>query len=463
MRKLCLLVILVFTITMFLFLIGAAQSTKEITTISFWTPLTTEADKVVHSKLIEKFETENPDIKVVPEYVSHKDWFTRWMTAIVSKQTPNLALCNTSQSAWLYEQNMSLPLEDLVNEIDPNKTEFVYSRSTIPAFQTPDGHIWAIPFVVNINALWYRKDLLAEAGISPDSIKTWDDLYKAAEKISSPPDLYGIGMALTRELGAQQMLFVWTNANNGDLFSPETGAYQFDDPETRQKAKEALEFLKKLYVNGILPPGVSTWIWNDYRLAMAKGKLVFTCSWGGDVGVARDQNPSMLENLSVMPYPSGPSADTYPPFHDASGWAWALIKNEDKDKIDAAMKWLRFFFEPDNVALATTARPVYNIPVLKSVLTSPVFLQDPTTNMFKEEIKFLYEEILPLTRRAGTEAGPTPIVAVYAAELFPSDAVQNYLFGDWDVDQSLDWLDSKFKELFKNVDYPYEEGPFPKK
>jgi len=459
-RKLYLLMILVITI-MFLFLMGNVQAKEGITTISFWTPLTTQADKEIHSKLIKEFEEKHPDIKVVPEYVSHQDWFLRWMTAIESEQMPELALLDPPKAVWLYEKGVSLPVEDLVHEIDPHKTEFAYSKTDILSFQTPDGHIWAIPYVFNVNAIWYRKDLLAKAGISPDSIKTWDDLYSAAEKISSPPDLYGIGMALVRD-GAQQMLFAWTQSNNGDFFNPETGAYQFDEPETRKKVKEALEFLKKLYDNEILPPGISSWQWGDYRLAMAKDKLVFTSSWGGDIGVARDQNPLMLDNLSVMAHPSGPSADSYPPYHYAGCWNWVIIKNDDKDKIDAAKEWLRFFFKPDNVALATTSRPVYNLPVLKSALTSPVFLQDPTTKMFLKEIQYLYEEVLPTGRQIGMEAGPTTMAGLLSSALFPGDAVQNYLFGDWDIDKTLDWLDSKFKEFFNDIGYPYEKGPFAK-
>lgn len=458
MRRTCFKMILVVAM-MFLLLASDIQA-KKVTTITFWTPLTTKADKDIHAQLIKNFEKKHPNIKVVPEYVSHSDWFVRWMTAISSKQMPDLALLDNGQASWLYEKGLSLPLEDLVKEIDPDKKEFVYSKSDILAFQTPDGHIWAIPYTVNVNTIWYRKDLLAKAGISPESIKTWDDLFYAAKKASNPPEVYGIGMALARELAAQQMLFVWTNANNGNFFDPKTGAYLVDQPETRKKVKEALEFLKKLYDNRLLPPGVSTWMWNDYRLAMAKGKLVFTSSWGGDIGVARDQNPAMLDNLGVMPHPSGPSADGYPPYHDAGAWAWALIKNDNKDKIAAAKEWLRFFFQPDNVALATTARPVYNIPVLKSVLKSKVFLSDPTTKKFIKEINFLYSQILPTTRRVGQEAGPTPIIGLIQAELFPSDAVHNYLFNGWDIDKTIDYLDTNFKKLFKNINYPYEKGPF---
>ena len=461
MRKFYLLMILLIII-MFLFLIGNVQAQEGRTTISFWTPLTTLADKNIHSKLIEDFEKEHPNIKVVPEYVSHEDWYTRWMTAMVSKEMPELALLDANQAIWLMEQGLSLPVEDLVHEIDPDKTEFSYGKGDILLFQTPDEHIWAIPYALQVNCIWYRKDLLAEAGISPDSIKTWDDLYSTAKQISHPPDLYGMGMALTRELGAQQMLFAWTNANGGSFFNTETGAYQFDEPETRKKVKEALEYLKKLYDDEILPPGVSTWTWGDFRLGMAKGTLVFTSSWGGDIGIARDQNPSMLDNLGVMAHPSGPSADSYPPYHYGGPWVWAIIKDDDKDKVDASKEWLRFFFKPDNCALATTSRPVYNLPALKSVLTSPVFLQDPTTAMFIDEIRYIYEEVLPTAMNTGAEAGPTSIASLINAELFPCDAVHYYMFGGWDIDKTLDWLDGKFKEFFRRVDYPYEKGPFAK-
>jgi multiple sugar transport system substrate-binding protein len=443
-------------IAIFAILMLAVPSLAAKIRLEFWTPLTTNADKAAHEQLIAAFEKENPNVEMVVQYVSHKDWMTKWMTAIMSDQKPHLSLLDESETSWLQSLGVIEPVEDIIAELDPGKSDFGWGRGDILKFMTPDGHIWAVPYAVNINALWYRKDILSEAGVNGRDIRTWDELHSIALKTSNPPETYGLGLALARELCAQQQMFIWTNANGGTFFDPETGAYLLDQPETRKKVGEALEWLKRLYDDQVLPRGVANWMWVDYRTAMAEGKLVFTSSWGGDIGIAREQNPAMLDNLSVTAHPIGPSASSYPALHDAGAWAWAVTKTEDEAVKEAIRKWLHFFFRPENVAVALAARPVYNLPVQRSVFESPIYVADPVTKQFFNEAKYLYDTVLPLAQRVGFEAGPSPVPGQISARLFPSDAVHYYLFSGWSLDRTLDWLDSQFKELFEEIDYPLE-------
>ncbi|GHV93715.1 hypothetical protein AGMMS50293_00350 [Spirochaetia bacterium] len=428
--------------------------------ITFWTALTTTADKEIHSTLIKKFEAENPGITVTAEYVSHKDWFTRLMTSVTSGDTPDIVLCDQSEVSWMYYQDMLEPMNSVLKKIDPTGTDFVSGKASIASCQTPDGQVWGIPFSTNINAIWYRKDILAKAGIDPASIKTWDDLYNASEKTKGN-GLTAVGMALAREAAYQQLL-IWTNANGGNFFDEKTGAYLLDIPGERKKVAEALEYLKKLNNNGMFPSGISNWMWVDYRTAMANGELVFTSSWAGDIGVTADINPPMLDNLGVIVHPSGPSAGMYPPYHDAGLWAWSVPKNKNQAKAEVAVKWVEFFFRPENVALACSARPVYNLPLQRSVLRSDEFYKDPVTAKFKPQINYLFENALPTARRVGFEAGPSIVAGQIQSQLFLSDAVQNYLFNGWTLERTMTFIDTSLKGVMKEFNYPLE-GPFVKK
>ena len=142
-------------------------------------------------------------------------------------------------------------------------------------------------------------------------------------------------------------------------------------------------------------------------------------------------NPDMLKNLSVMVHPVGPDGEEYPPYHDAGIWAWSITAGAYETKKDAIDKWIEFFFEPENISIACAARPVYNLPLQKSVLESDVFYSDPITEMFKDEIEYLFEYALPTARRVGFEAGPSIVAGQISSQLFLSDAVQNYLFNNW--------------------------------
>jgi lactose/L-arabinose transport system substrate-binding protein len=48
---------------------------------------------------------------------------------------------------------------------------------------TKDGRIYAMPWDSGPVAVFYRRDVFSKAGIDPESIRTWDDYYRAATVI----------------------------------------------------------------------------------------------------------------------------------------------------------------------------------------------------------------------------------------------------------------------------------------
>ncbi|NLO84883.1 MAG: extracellular solute-binding protein [Clostridiales bacterium] len=440
-------------------LLPATVLAAENVELIFWTPLTSNADKAVQETLIDTFQKENPDISITVEYVSHSDWYTRWMTAIMNDDCPDMCQLDQSEVSWLVAQDIIAPMDDLFAKMDPDGTDFANATAAVNSARGGDGNLYGIPFSVNINCLWTRQDLLEEAGIDPYSIKTWDDLDSAMAAIEGD-GITAMGMALAREQCAQQQLFIWSYANGAYYFDPQTGAYLLNQEDTKVKIIEAMEYIKKLFDNGQLPSGVSNWKWADYRTAMANGELGFTSSWGGDIGIAAEVNPDMLSNLCVIAHPTGPST-TDTAIHDFGGWYWSVTKTEDAAKQAAVEKWIEFVYQPDNVALETTARPVYNIPVMQSVLESPIFKNDPVTAMFLDDISYIMENILPHCTRVGFEAGPSVLAGQISATLFASDAFQAYLFNGMPIEEAYNMLDKGFQDLMVEYSYPIE-GPYAK-
>lgn len=444
------------TLCMLCMLLPVGSLAEENVELIFWSPLTSNADKAVHEQLISNFEQANPNITVTVEYVSHADWYTRWMTAIMNDDCPDMCQLDQSEVSWLVAQEKIAPMDELLAAIDPEGKDFSNAAAAVNSARGSDGALYGIPFSVNINCLWCREDLLKAEGIDPYSIKTWEDLDAAMAAIEGD-DITAMGMALAREQCAQQQLFIWSYANGAYYFDPETGAYLLGQEETKTKIIQAMEYIKKLCDNGQLPSGVSNWKWADYRTAMANGELGFTSSWGGDIGIAAEVNPDMLNNLCVIAHPTGPST-TETAIHDFGGWYWSVTKTEDAAKKAAVEKWIQYVFEPDNAALATTARPVYNLPVMQSVLESPVFKNDKVTAMFIDDIAYIMENVLPYCTRVGFEAGPSVLAGQISATLFASDAFQAYLFNGVSAEEAYKMLDDGFRELMTEYNYPIE-GP----
>ena len=84
---------------------------------------------------------------------------------------------------------------------------------------TFDGQVYGFPSEGDTAWLFYRTDLLEEAGIDPP--QTMDEMLAAAQQLNSPPDRYGMVIgSRTDEAWWDFMHYFW--AFGGQLFDPET-------------------------------------------------------------------------------------------------------------------------------------------------------------------------------------------------------------------------------------------------
>ena len=130
------------------------------------------------------FEAANPGMKVefVPIAAQNDDYFTK------------LALMNRSASTApdvMYEDTFKvksdaaagylLPLDDQVAGWEDWDMFFDSAKE---AGVGEDGKVYGIPMGTDTRALWYNKDLFAQAGLPvPWEQKTWDDVLDAAKTI----------------------------------------------------------------------------------------------------------------------------------------------------------------------------------------------------------------------------------------------------------------------------------------
>ncbi|HLH74353.1 MAG TPA: extracellular solute-binding protein [Chloroflexota bacterium] len=107
---------------------------------------------------------------------SETEVLTKVLTAFAAKSgVPDFFQQNAPTVPQLIDQGIVAPLDALIN---PNKDVF---SSGLLAALSKDGHPYAFPWRPNTWMMFYRKDLLSNAGIDPTSLTTWD-AYIAAGK-----------------------------------------------------------------------------------------------------------------------------------------------------------------------------------------------------------------------------------------------------------------------------------------
>ena len=150
------------------------------------------------------------------------------------------------------------------------------------------GRNYTVPVDGDFQMVYYRTDLLAQAGLRPP--ETWDDYLKIAAAFDKK-DLNGdgtpdFGSCIAKKRSAQSYWMVWSVAG-GFLQSQGTKQGSFFDLDTMKPlvASDAFAEALRVYVatGKYGPPDELNWDVGDSRSAFVTGRCALTVDWG-DIG-----------------------------------------------------------------------------------------------------------------------------------------------------------------------------------
>ena len=107
---------------------------------------------------IKNFEAANPGIKLNVEVVSWNDLYTVVNTRISTNQAPDIL--NIDTFADYVADDLLMPATDYASsELQAKIFPGFWSANEM------DGTTWALPILASCRALYYNKDILAQAGV----------------------------------------------------------------------------------------------------------------------------------------------------------------------------------------------------------------------------------------------------------------------------------------------------------
>ena len=124
--------------------------------------------------------------------------------------------------------------------------------------------IYGLWLWTDVRGVWYWKDMLQEAGVDPESLKTWDGYISAAVKLN---DFFGDritqGVHLIGAPHARDLWYPYLWMLGGEILElrgghPTKGAYWFPSYNSSEGV-EAMEFLKQQVDAGIKPQKEHSW------------------------------------------------------------------------------------------------------------------------------------------------------------------------------------------------------------
>ena len=286
------------------------------------------------TNFVDKFEAENPGIKLNLEVVSWNDVYTVVDTRIAAGQAPDIlnidVFANYANEGLLEPVSQWCP-EELFNDFFPSFID----QSVI------DDTVWAVPDLASARALFYNVDMFEEVGIEVPT--TWAELEDAAQAIIDFYDgeVYPWGIDMTTDEG--QAAFAYYTWGNGGGFVDADGNWAVNSAEN----VEAIEYAIGLINKGFTNPSPATQTRYDLQDMFAAGKLAMVIAPNQLPTYVSDKGGSINLATANIPANEGKSSssvgvmDRVMAFKDESA--------PDQAKRDEAIgKFAQFFYNPEN-------------------------------------------------------------------------------------------------------------------
>ncbi|WP_066379631.1 MULTISPECIES: ABC transporter substrate-binding protein [unclassified Anabaena] len=272
-----------------------------------------------------------------------------------------------------------LPLDDRISQEElaaflPKDVEAGYYQ----------GKLYRMPIRSDVGMLYYRKDLLKQAGFEPP--ETFADLMRISQILQKTDQVNWGYLWQGRQYEGLVAMFVEVLEGFGGFWvNPDTLAVGLDRPESLQ----AVEFLRSTIQQGVSPPGVTTYQEEDTRRLFQSGQAVFLRSWPYVWPLANQENSPVAGKIGIKSMVHAPEQTGGACL---GGWGLGIAKSSKHP--EAAWKAIQYFtseeaqqrfilqsgFVPSRRSLFTNPDIVAKYPhypqllkvVEKSVLRPPV-------------------------------------------------------------------------------------------
>ncbi len=351
-----------------LVLAGCTASADAPVVIDFWA-MGREGEVV--RQLIPEFERTHPGIRVRVQQIPWTAAHEKLLTAFVGEATPDLCqLGNT----WVPEFAALGALEDLgpwvarSQTVDPpDYFAGIWDTNVI------DGTLYGVPWYVDTRLLFYRKDLLAEAGYDAPPA-SWAEWREAMRRIKTAGG-GDYGVLLPTNEWEHPVVF---GLQKGSGLLRDGGRYgDFSGPAFR----EAFTVYVDLFREGLAPTLGNTMISNVYQ-EFARGLFAFYVTGPWNIGeFARRLPPGAQDAWMTAPLPGPDGA--------ASGLSMAggasLVMFEASEHKEAAWRLVEYLSAPERQT--AFYRLTGNLPPREQSWQDPVLAENTYAAAFHEQLQ----------------------------------------------------------------------------
>jgi multiple sugar transport system substrate-binding protein len=281
-------------------------------------PQTNTASDDVRQVLIDAFEQAYPSIKVdLVTGPNNTDTLRATVVADMSRgdAIPDIYSGDVTWPAEFAARGLALPLSRYLPASFWSRFGAIGSSRSLVQAMTYHGAQYAAPYYVDEGFLYYRKDLLARAGLPPPA--TWEQLEHDALVLRSKGLPYQFAWQGSNYEGLTCDWYEMMADAFGQLppgASPAAVAADLDSPQSLR----ALAFLRDLISQGTSPKDVNSFTETQADNAFDSGQVAFLRSW--DSSYSNAMTPT-----SATASPADVGVEPPPTFAGQQGPGWSVI------------------------------------------------------------------------------------------------------------------------------------------
>ncbi|MDP1678085.1 MAG: sugar ABC transporter substrate-binding protein [Bacteroidota bacterium] len=359
------------------------RSLDSVTVIRFWA-MGNEGEMVM--QMIPEFEKKNPNIRVVAQQIPWTAAHEKMLTAFAGGSLPDVFQMGNTWIPEFTVLNSLEPLESLVKTSLivqlPDYFEGVLKTNII------DSVLYGIPWYVDTRVIYYRKDLLREAGFK-ELPKTWDEVIKVCDVIQRQAKEKGITRyPFFLPTGEWVPVIALGMQTGGHFLKDNMTRGNFSGPEFRK----AYELLGKFYEKKYSPSGMQL-ITNLYN-SFSDGLIAMYITGPWNIGeFSRRISPEIQNEWMTAPLPSMDS--TYP--GNSLPLGTSLVISRTSRNKEAAWKFIEFLSSREQTI--SFYKITGNLPPRKSAWTDSSLANNKYIQAFHTQL----ERVEPLPQVAEWE------------------------------------------------------------
>ncbi len=350
-----------------LLLCGCADRSDDREIVKFWA-MGREGEVV--AELIPEFERLNPGIRVDLQQIPWSAAHEKLLTAFAGRVTPDVAQLGSS---WVPELVALGALEPLDRAIGGSKV--VEPKDFFPGGWNGNvigGHAWGIPWYSDTRILFYRRDLLRDAGFTevPDNWADWIRAMRAIKQRANPRDY-----AIFLPINEYEPLLAFALQQPDPLLRDGGRHGNFQSPGFVR----ASNFYLDLFNQGLAPRATNTQISNIYD-EFAKGHFAFIITGPWNIGEFKTRLPPERKDdwmTAPLPGPTGPGLSI------AGGSSLAIFARSERKA--AAWKLVEYLSRPE--VQVRFFELTGDLPPRRSAWKAPLLASDPYATAFEEQLE----------------------------------------------------------------------------